>query len=93
MRPPVKRGRGGGERPPVKLDVSRAVLGPVGLAIGFALYAGAGRVDEPWRSVLVGAMFALLGGAAFAYGRGERWIQGLGIVLIAYGLLRATVLR
>ena len=93
MRPPLKRRSRGGERPPVKLDLSRTVLGPLGLAIGFALYAGAGQVDEPWRSVLIGAMFALLGGAALVYARGERWIQGLGIVLIAYGLLRAAVLR
>ena len=92
MRPPVGKGRAG-ERPALKLDLARMVLGPVGLAIGFALYAGADRLQEPWRSVLVGAMFALLGGAALLYARGERWIQGLGAVLLVYGLLRATVLR
>ncbi|WP_309573034.1 hypothetical protein [Deinococcus sp.] len=77
----------------MKLDLSRMILGPVGLAIGFALYAGANRVQEPWRSVLVGAMFALLGIAALLYARGERWIRGLGGVLIVYGLLRATILH
>lgn len=91
MRPPAEGS--GGERPPVKLDLSRMLLGPVGLAIGFALYAGADRVHEPWRSVLVGAVFALLGVAALLYARGERWIQGLGAVLFVYGLLRATVLH
>ncbi|WP_295819517.1 hypothetical protein [uncultured Deinococcus sp.] len=94
MRAPKRpRPSRGGERPPVQLDLRRMVLGPVGLAIGFALYAATGRVPQPWQDVLIGAMFALLGISAFVYARGERWIQGLGGVLIVYGLLRATVLH
>ena len=38
-------------------------------------------------------MFALLGASAWVYARGERWIQGLALLLIIYGLLRALVLR
>ena len=77
----------------MKPDLSRMVLGPVGLALGFGLYASVGKLAEPWQSLLIGGMFALLGVSAFLYAQGERWIQGLGALLFIYGLLRATVLR
>ncbi len=44
-------------------------------------------------AVLFGGMFALLGVSAWVYARGERWIQGLALLLIIYGLLRTFVLR
>ena len=74
-------------------DLLRPLLGTLGLLIGFTLYALAGKLAEPWQSVAIGGMFALLGVSAWAYARGERWIQGLGLLLLIYGLLRATVLR
>lgn len=75
------------------MNFSRPVLGFIGLAVGFALYAAAGRFAEPVSSLLIGLMFLVLGGLAVWYAGGERWIQGLGAVLIVYGLLRMTVLR
>ncbi|GAA0507953.1 hypothetical protein [Deinococcus depolymerans] len=77
----------------MKPDLLRPLLGSIGLGIGFALYALAGRLAEPWQSAAIGGMFALLGASAWVYARGERWIQVLGSVLIIYGLLRALVLR
>jgi len=74
-------------------DLLRPLLGTLGLLIGFTLYALAGKLAEPWQSVAIGGMFALLGVSAWVYARGERWIQGLGLLLLIYGLLRATVLR
>ncbi|SEJ43435.1 hypothetical protein SAMN04488058_1086 [Deinococcus reticulitermitis] len=74
-------------------DPLRPVIGAVGLAIGFGLYALASRLAEPWQSLSVGGFIALLGVAALLYARGERWIQGLGAALILYGLLRAFLLR
>ncbi|BBN96450.1 MULTISPECIES: hypothetical protein [Deinococcus] len=74
-------------------DLLRPLLGTLGLLIGFTLYALAGKLAEPWQSVAIGGMFALLGLSAWVYARGERWIQGLGLLLLIYGLLRATVLR
>ncbi len=74
-------------------DLLRPLLGTLGLLIGFTLYALAGKLAEPWQSVAIGGMFALLGISAWVYARGERWIQGLGLLLLIYGLLRATVLR
>ncbi|ULH14714.1 hypothetical protein MF271_11965 [Deinococcus sp. KNUC1210] len=75
------------------MNLSRQVLGMVGLMIGFGLYALAGRLDAPWNSVLVGAVFAALGISTVVYGRGERWIQALGAVLLLYGLVRIFVLH
>lgn len=77
----------------MKPDLFRMVLGPLGLATGFGLYAAAGKLSEPWQSMVIGAMFVLLGISAFLYARGERWIQGLGAALVVYGLLRATLLQ
>ncbi|AKH17153.1 MULTISPECIES: hypothetical protein [Deinococcus] len=74
-------------------DLLRPLLGTLGLLIGFTLYALAGKLAEPWQSAAIGGMFALLGVGAWVYARGERWIQGLGLLLLIYGLLRATVLR
>ncbi|GGL02215.1 hypothetical protein [Deinococcus radiotolerans] len=74
-------------------DLLRPLLGTLGLLIGFTLYALAGKLAEPWQSVAIGGMFALLGVSAWVYARGERWIQVLGLLLLIYGLLRATVLR
>ncbi|GGR02651.1 hypothetical protein [Deinococcus ruber] len=75
------------------MNLSRQVLGMVGLMIGFGLYALAGRLAAPWNSVLVGAVFAALGISTVVYGRGERWIQALGGVLLLYGLVRIFVLH
>ena len=75
------------------MNLLRPVLGILGLAIGFGLYAAAGRYGEPVASILIGLMFVLLGLLAFWYARGERWIQVLGAVLALYGLLRMTVLH
>jgi hypothetical protein len=75
------------------MNLSRPVLGFIGLALGFALYAAAGRFGEPVASVLIGLMFLVLGGLTVWYAGGERWIQGLGAALIIYALLRMTVLR
>lgn len=77
----------------MKPDLLRPLLGSIGLLIGFALYALAGRLAEPWQSAAIGGMFALLGVSAWVYARGERWIQGLALLLIIYGLLRTFVLR
>ncbi|WP_291429866.1 hypothetical protein [Deinococcus sp.] len=77
----------------MKPDLLRPLLGSIGLGTGFALYALAGRLAEPWQSAAIGGMFALLGASAWVYARGERWIQGLALLLIIYGLLRAFVLR
>ena len=77
----------------MKLDMLRPLLGTVGLAVGFGLYSLAGRLNEPWQSLCIGAMFVLLGVAAWVYAAGERWIQVLGVILMVYGLLRAFVLR
>ena len=74
-------------------DLLRPLLGTLGLLIGFTLYALAGKLAEPWQSVAIGGMFALLGLSAWVYARGERWIQGLALLLIIYGLLRTFVLR
>ncbi|MHA0042550.1 hypothetical protein [Deinococcus sp. PEB2-63] len=74
-------------------DLLRPLLGTLGLLIGFTLYALAGKLAEPWQSAAIGGMFVLLGVSAWVYARGERWIQGLGLLLLIYGLLRATVLR
>ncbi len=74
------------------LTVSRQLLGPVGLIVGFLLYGLAGRLAPPLDAWLIGAMFVALGLSALRYGRGERWIQGLGVALLVYGLARAFLL-
>ena len=75
------------------MNLLRPVLGMLGLAIGFGLYAAAGRYGEPIASLLIGLMFVVLGALAVWYAQGERWIQVLGAVLAVYGLLRMTVLH
>jgi hypothetical protein len=77
----------------MKFELSRPLLSVLGLLIGFGLYALANRLAEPWQSLLIGALFALLGAATWVYGRGERWIQMLGALLFVYGLIRAFWLR
>ncbi|MFC4640101.1 hypothetical protein [Deinococcus hohokamensis] len=77
----------------MKPSLLRPVLGTLGLMIGFGLYALVGRLAEPWQSVCIGALFVGLGVLAFWYARGERWIQILGAVIAAYGLLRALILH
>ncbi|AAF09625.1 hypothetical protein [Deinococcus radiodurans] len=69
-------------------DPLRPVLGLLGLVIGFGLYALAGRLAEPWQSVTLALLFALLGAAAWGYAQGERWIHVLAGVLLAYALFR-----
>ncbi|UQN07517.1 hypothetical protein [Deinococcus sp. QL22] len=71
----------------------RPFLGTIGLLIGFGLYSQAGRLPEPWQSLCIGAMFLLLGLAAWFYAGDERWIKILGVILMVYGLLRAFLLR
>ncbi|ADV66160.1 hypothetical protein [Deinococcus maricopensis] len=75
------------------MNLYRQLMGAVGLMIGFGLYAFADRLSPPWNSVLIGALLAALGVTTFVYARGERWIQVLGVILIAYGALRAFVLH
>ena len=75
------------------MNLSRQALSLLGLIIGFALYALAGRLPAPWDSVLIGLFFVALGVGAFLYARGERWIQALGLVLALFGLARALLLR
>ncbi|WP_288481558.1 hypothetical protein [uncultured Deinococcus sp.] len=79
----------------MKFELPRPVLSILGLLIGFGLYALANRLAEPWQSLLIGALFALLGAGAWVYGRSgsERWIQALGALLFVYGLIRAFWLR
>ena len=70
-------------------DPLRPLISIVGLAIGFGLYALAGRLAEPLQSLCIAAFFTLLGAAAWAYAQGERWIRVLAGVLFAYALFRA----
>ncbi|EYB67092.1 hypothetical protein DEIPH_ctg052orf0103 [Deinococcus phoenicis] len=74
-------------------DLPRPLISIVGLVLGFTVYALAGRAPEPWPGVLIGGMFALLGIAAWFYGRGERWIQVLGVLLLVYGVVRMAFLH
>nr|WP_027481182.1 hypothetical protein [Deinococcus pimensis] len=69
-------------------DMLRPLVSVVGLLIGVGLYQFALRFPEPWSSVVIGLYFAALGVAAFLYGRSERWIRVLGVVLIVFGLVR-----
>ncbi len=75
------------------MNLLRPVLGMLGLAVGFGLYAAANRYGDPVASILIGLMFAGLGSLAIWYAKGERWIQVLGAVLAIYGVLRMTVLH
>lgn len=70
-------------------QVQRQLLSMAGLLIGFGLYALASRLGEPWQTLSVAALIALLGLAAWLYAAGERWIQVLAGVLWAYALFRA----
>ncbi|CAM3939667.1 hypothetical protein [Deinococcus marmoris] len=73
-------------------DLLRPLLGTIGLMIGFGVYAVAGDLPQPWQRLSIGFMFVLLGISAVIYGRGERWIQVLGGVLLLYGVLRMFVI-
>ncbi|TSA81387.1 hypothetical protein FNU79_15385 [Deinococcus detaillensis] len=75
------------------MNLLRPVMGMLGLAVGFGLYAAAGRYGDPVASILIGLMFVALGGLAIWYAKGERWIQVLGAVLAVYGVLRMTLLH
>lgn len=75
------------------MNLLRPVLGMLGLALGYGLYQSAARYGDPVASILIGAMFVLLGITAVWYAKGERWIQVLGAVLGVYGLLRMTLLN
>ena len=77
----------------MKPDALRPLLGVIGLVIGFGVYALAERAPEPWPGVIIGGLFAALGVAAWVYARGTRWIQGLGVALLLYGLVRMFFLR
>lgn len=67
----------------------RQLLSMAGLAIGFGLFALSSRLGEPWQTLSIAVLIALLGAAAWVYAAGERWIQVLAGVLWAYALLRA----
>ena len=73
--------------------VLRQLLSLAGLGIGFGLYALSTRLPGIWQHVAVGAMFVLLGAAAWVWAAGERWIQVLAVILIVWGVLRALLIR
>ncbi|WP_407540938.1 hypothetical protein Q0M94_06000 [Deinococcus radiomollis] len=75
------------------MNLPRQAMSMFGLIIGFGLYALSGRLQAPWNSVIIGTVFAALGVSAFLYAKGERWIQVLGLILVAYGVLRAFFLH
>ncbi|WP_407569557.1 hypothetical protein [Deinococcus altitudinis] len=75
------------------MNLPRQAMSMFGLIIGFGLYALSGRLQAPWNSVLIGAVFAALGVSAFVYAKGERWIQALGVILVVYGVVRAAFLH
>lgn len=77
----------------MKPDLLRPVLGMLGLALGFGVYPLLGRAPDPWPDVLAGLLFVALGVTAWVYARGERWIQGLGLLLGLYGVARMIFLR
>ncbi|GAA5514329.1 hypothetical protein Dcar01_03084 [Deinococcus carri] len=77
----------------MKPDLPRPLISILGLALGFGLYALAGRAPEPWPGVLIGGMFVALGIVAWFHGRGQRWIQGLGVLLLLYGVVRMLLLH
>lgn len=70
------------------MKIPPIVLSILGLLLGAGIYSAAQRLPVPWNSVAVGAMFMSLGVAAFLYGRGDRVIQGVGVVLFVFGLVR-----
>lgn len=67
----------------------RPFISIIGLSIGFLVYSLAGRLDEPWNTLLISSLFVALGVIAWVYAAGERWIQVLGIILAAWGIIRA----
>lgn len=77
----------------MKPDLIRPLISMAGLAIGFGLYALAGKLSEPWQNIAVGGMFMLLGISAWIYAAGERWIQVLAALLLIWGVLRAFFLH
>ena len=70
-------------------NLPRPVISIIGLGIGFLLYSLAGRLGQPWETVALSGLFVGLGVAAWVYAAGERWIQVLGALLVAWGILRA----
>lgn len=66
----------------------RPLISMIGLAIGFLLYSLAGRLGPPWETILISLLFVALGVAAWVYAQGERWIQVLGVLLAAWGIVR-----
>lgn len=70
-------------------QLPRPLISIIGLAIGFLLYSLAGRLGNPWEKLLIGGLFVALGVAAWRYAAGERWIQVLGALLVAWGIVRA----
>ena len=71
------------------MKYGRQVLGIIGLLLGVSLYQMTLRLPDPWESVAIGLYFVILGALAFWYAQGERWIQVLGMLLIAFGIIRA----
>lgn len=70
-------------------DVMRPLVSIIGLLLGVGLYQFALRFPEPWSDVVIGLYFAALGVATFVYGRDQRWIQVLGVLLMVFGAVRA----
>lgn len=70
-------------------NLPRPVISIIGLSIGFLLYSLAGRLGQPWETVTISLLFVALGVAAWIYAAGERWIQVLGVLLAAWGIVRA----
>ncbi|WP_135228498.1 hypothetical protein [Deinococcus fonticola] len=70
----------------------RPVISIIGMGIGFLLYALAGRLGDPWDTLIISLIFVALGVAAWFYATGERWIQVLGALLAAWGVIRALLI-
>ena len=70
-------------------NLPRPVISIIGLSIGFLLYFLAGKLGQPWETLVISGLFVVLGVAAWRYAAGERWIQVLGLILGAWGVLRA----
>ena len=73
--------------------VQRQLISLAGLGIGVLLYGVSSRLPGVWQHVAVGAMFVLLGAAAWVWAAGERWIQVLAVILCVWGVLRALLIR
>ncbi|KEF34030.1 MULTISPECIES: hypothetical protein [Deinococcus] len=77
----------------MKPDLWRWALGALGLTIGFAVYPLLGRLPGPWPDLLAGAVFVALGAAAWRSASGDRFVQGVALLLALYGLARMLFLR